>query len=120
MTKKTYQKLLRLTVEEANLLRRNGIEVPFRDYDSNKEDFSKYLVAWSPSKKVAFLKKLMADLGMSIAKEENQYEFKIDHEREDMVKTLNYLSCKDNLVEVRKPEVIEDKVPTQLVTEKVS
>ena len=57
---------------------------------------------------------------MSIAKEENQYEFKIDHEREDMVKTLNYLSCKDNLVEVRKPEVIEDKVPTQLVTEKVS
>ena len=62
----------------------------------------------------------MADLGMSIAKEENQYEFKIDHEREDMVKTLNYLSCKDNLVEVRKPEVIEDKVPTQLVTEKVS
>ena len=101
-----YRKMLFLTKKQCEVVRAIGVNVPYNDYDPNKEDYNKYIKEWSHAKKLGFLKKLMNNMGISILKGEDGFRLAVDLEK-DWEKIFSYLSSTSNLVEIRQPEVTE-------------
>lgn len=111
-SKPSYPKLVHLTCDEQKILRSMGLFVPFKDYDVCKVNFSIFLERWPLTKKLAFAKRVLEEIGISISLVEKEYIVLVDYQNNNANLGLEKLSDIDNSVAVRKPESDSEGVPS--------
>lgn len=107
-----FRKLLSLSPKEANFIRNSGIRVPIEDYDVTRVNFNVFFEGWSMKKKLAFTRRVLCSVGLSICKcGDRSYQLKLIDEPTPLTEeSLEYLSVRDfDTEEVRSPE-FESKI----------